>query len=400
MKQFPTSFKSHFESKDVLETDADMIQNHLTPIMAYAELILRGKMGPVSVRQRKKIEVIRSEAKRMNFLLKTFKKEDSSKSAFIKNEIVELELKLALSKKELQEKKRQIKYLKKGKTRPRWMRKEKKPFTNNINSISSQITTVHNQVNKNTRLLAFTVVLSIITVSSFLIFNMDSVNGSTAAIAPFTSKHLIQNLRGDTIDTWISWRLAEGEPLHVNIINSAKLSEENLEIVKNAIISEDTIDIDKSFQHKGPAGTYITYYLGWQGALKSAAKSETKFVVPIKFEFVESSNGVGDIFITLTSLRDADGYTGYTNSLVDDSQNQILKSNITIYRADQLTGNNLTTIIRHEMGHALGLMHSTAPEDLMAPVIQTYYPFISPCDVNAIISLYDGQKSSKVVCEI
>ena len=145
-----------------------------------------------------------------------------------------------------------------------------------------------------------------------------------------TSGYVIQNLRGDTIDTWISWRLAEGEPLHVSIINSAKLSEENLEIVKNAILSTETIEIDNLFLHKGPRGTTSIFYLGWAGALESAAKSETKSVIPTKFEFVESSGGVGDILITLTSLKDTDGYSGYTESLADDSQNQILKSNITV----------------------------------------------------------------------
>ncbi len=81
--------------------------------MAYAELILSGKMGPVRESQRKKIEVIRSEAKRMNFLLKTYKKEDAPKSSFIKNKIVELELKLTSSKKELKDRTRQIQRLKK-----------------------------------------------------------------------------------------------------------------------------------------------------------------------------------------------------------------------------------------------------------------------------------------------
>ena len=99
----------------LLETDADKIRNHITPIMAYAELILSGKMGPVTQKQRKKIEAIRAEAKRMNFLLKTFKKGDYSKSSFVKNKIVNLELKLALSKKELREKTRQIRLLRKKK---------------------------------------------------------------------------------------------------------------------------------------------------------------------------------------------------------------------------------------------------------------------------------------------
>ncbi|MCH7647717.1 MAG: matrixin family metalloprotease [Thaumarchaeota archaeon] len=379
------------ESEGSLETEADKIRNHLTPIMTYSKLILDGKMGKVSEMHRKKIQVIITEAERINDLLKTFNKEEVSKSSSIKNEIVELELKLALSKQELKHKVQQIQQLKK---------EEKKQFRNDINAISSQIITVQNKVNKNTRLLFFTVLLSIITVAGFLIFNMDYEKGSTDGIAPLTSKYLIENLRGDTIDTGSSWKLGEGESLYVNIINSANISEDNLERVKNAIFSEDVIDIDNFLLHKGPAGTYSTYYLGWQGALKSAAKSETKLVIPTKFEIVESSVGVGDISITLTGLKDTDGYSGFTKSIADESENQILKSQITIYEADKLTGNQIDAILRHEMGHALGLAHSTAPEDLMAPKMQTEYPFISPCDVDAIISLYDGQSSSQVVCQI
>ena len=386
------------EPKGSLETEADKIRNHLTPITTYSQLILDGKMGQVSEMHRKKIQVIITEAEKINDLLKTFNKEDASKSSSIKNEIIELELKLALSKQELAASKQKLKY----KTLQfRQLEKAKeKQLGNDVDAISSQIITIQNKVNKNTRLLFFTVILSMITVSGFLIFNMDYENGSTDGIAPFTSKYLIENLRGDTIDTGSSWKIVEGESLYVNIINSANISEDNLERVKNAILSEDVIDIDNSFLHKGPAGTYSTYYMGWQGALKSAAKSETKLVIPTKFDIVESSSGMGDISITLTGLMDTDGYSGFTKSIADESENQILKSQITIYEADKLAGNQISAILRHEMGHALGLAHSTAPEDLMAPQMQTEYPFISPCDVDAIISLYDGQSSSQVVCQI
>jgi len=44
------------------------------------------------------------------------------------------------------------------------------------------------------------------------------------------------------------------------------------------------------------------------------------------------------------------------------------------------------------------LAHSTAPEDLMYPTIETNFPYISECDVDAMEGLYDGANTS-VVCE-
>ena len=77
----------------------------------------------------------------------------------------------------------------------------------------------------------------------------------------------------------------------------------------------------------------------------------------------------------------------------------MVKSTITIYEIDNLSDDLLSAILRHEIGHALGLAHSTAPEDLMAPTIQTDYPYISQCDIDAIISLYNGNQKSQVICE-
>ena len=52
----------------------------------------------------------------------------------------------------------------------------------------------------------------------------------------------------------------------------------------------------------------------------------------------------------------------------------------------------------HEFGHALGLAHSTAPEDLMYPTIETNFPYISECDIDAMKALYDGGNTSEVIC--
>jgi hypothetical protein len=135
--------------------------------------------------------------------------------------------------------------------------------------------------------------------------------------------YVIQNLRGDTVNTWVSWRIADGSVIHVNLVNAKKYPGK-LELVKETIISDEGIDIDDSLLHKGPQGSTSTYYVGWVGALKNASKTPTAFVIPTKFEVIESSGGQGEMTITLTDERNGDGYSGYTKSIVYDVQNRTL----------------------------------------------------------------------------
>lgn len=213
------------------------------------------------------------------------------------------------------------------------------------------------------------------------------------------SGYVIQNLKGDKIDTWLSWRLSDGAALYVNILN-AKQYPEKAEIIKNAITSKEFYEIDDSLLGKPSEGTLSKYYLGWVGALETASqKGPSQFYIPKNIEIIDSENGAGDITIILEKKKNGDGFTGWTKSIADESQNQILKSEITIYDIENLSENQLMAITRHELGHAFGLAHSTAEEDLMHPTLETPYPYISHCDIEAISSLYDGGKKSEVVCE-
>jgi len=239
--------------------------------------------------------------------------------------------------------------------------------------------------------------LSAIVVSSFIITIIMFSSTPKPNATDLTSKYVIENLRGDTIDTWLAWKIPYGKTLDVNIVGADKISPDKITAIKNAILSEAVLKFDDSLLHKGPKGIVSEYYDGWEGALLKASKTPTSLHIPTKFNIIQSNFGEGDIIIKLTNEKNTDGYTGYTKSVVED--NQILKSTITIYSVDDLTVDQLGTITRHEFGHALGLAHSTAPEDLMAPTIASTYPYISECNIDAIISLYDGNRSGSVICK-
>lgn len=211
----------------------------------------------------------------------------------------------------------------------------------------------------------------------------------------FNTKLLTENLRGDTVDTWKSWRLI-GTSMNVNIVNVRGMDEHKIDVIINSISSDESIDVDDSISHKGPKGTSSLYFKGWSGALKQVSDKETKFNIPTNFNVIKSYGGGANVIITLSNLKDNDGFTGYTKSIVDG--NEIRKSFITIYDVSNLTDEELSTIVRHEFGHALGLGHSTAPEDLMAPTIDMTIPYISECNIAAIEDLYNGIQGS-TVCE-
>jgi hypothetical protein len=272
------------------------------------------------------------------------------------------------------------------------LKQQEKNLSQEIKEIQKDIKKSQSKTLLITELSLLPVVVLLILVSGLGNSIIDYTNDEST---PLKTRHLIENLRGDTVDTWKSWRLV-GTTLNVNILNAKGLSENRVDVIKNAIISEDSLEVDDSVTHKGPRGFNSNYFLGWQGALKYAAIEDTLYNIPTDFNVLTSNGGEGDIIITLSNLRDGDGYTGYTKSVVDG--NEILKSFITIYDVTNLTDEELSTIVRHEFGHALGLGHSTAPEDLMAPNIDMTVPYISECNIDAIVNLYNGVQGS-TVCE-
>lgn len=208
------------------------------------------------------------------------------------------------------------------------------------------------------------------------------------------TRYLVEDLRGESIDTWKHWNLSNGQSLAVNIINADEVTPDKITTIKEAILSTESIQMTSPlFKNESPDGI-LTYYKGWKGALEQISTS--KYNVPKDFTVIESERGDGNIIITLSKLKDEDGYSGYTKTITDSPQ--LLKAFITIYEADKLSSSQLSAVVRHEFGHALGLKHSTDPNDLMHATIETDQPYISPCDIDGIQSLYDGKITSNVSC--
>ena len=257
-----------------------------------------------------------------------------------------------------------------------------------------------NNFKKNTRSSKYIgislVVISVIICISIFVFLDNAIHENKQE--SFKTNFLIQNLRGDTMDTWVSWKISEGDSFHVHVINSKYATEERLNAIRDVIMSTKEYEIDDSLLHKGPKGMSSTYYAGWMGALNSI-NSTTSSPIPKNLHFHVTDRGEGNILIDLSNLSHPDGYSGFTTAVIDENEHQILKSRITIYNIEKLDISQLETIVLHELGHGFGLAHSSAPEDLMAPEITTPYPYISECDLDAITLLYDGGQQSTVICK-
>jgi hypothetical protein len=194
-------------------------------------------------------------------------------------------------------------------------------------------------------------------------------------------------LMGDIQETWHIWDVSEDQTIHVSLIDNRYATSERIAIINQTIMSNETLEIDDSLMHKGPKSQVSTYYLGWHGALNSI--TDTKFPVPKNLEFNLTDRATGDIIILLSNFSHPE-FSGFTQK---HNETVIIE----IFKVQQLSSSQLNTIVRHELGHAFGLSHSTAPEDLMAPETITNFPYISPCNIMALQSLYDGQ--SKVTCK-
>ena len=265
------------------------------------------------------------------------------------------------------------------------LEKKTKELENN-HSTENEVVKKKTEDHKNLKLNKKHAIL--ITIACMFLIGMLYLNQQPKHIE-LTSEYLIENIKGERVDTWTAWNLVEGDPFHIQVISSPEVTPQRLKVIEDAVLSNETVTVGD-----------LKYYKGWAGALDAVSLLNHTLVIPSHFDVTETNTGSGNIVITLSPLENADGYTGYTKSIADATQHQILKSDITIYNADKISNDELAIILRHELAHGFGLGHADDENDLMFPNVQAYAPYgyISECDVEAMAGLYDGNERSHVIC--
>ena len=233
-------------------------------------------------------------------------------------------------------------------------------------------------------------------VVSVLIISLSGFSQSIDADAPMKSNFLTSNTDGNEIDATASWNPSSSTSLTINLLNSYLLTVEQYDAVVYVITTTDSIELDDDFLNKENSNLKSKYYLGWTGAINAAQKNKSTNTIPSNYNILRSSVGDGDIIIQFSKQKDPLGYSGYTKSILQNDM--IVQSHITIYDVDHMEISDLTTIVRHEFGHALGLDHSPISNGLMAPVILTALPYISECDVYDVQVLYGGDEYANNAC--
>jgi len=181
------------------------------------------------------------------------------------------------------------------------------------------------------------------------------------------------------------WAEDEGQWSELRAWNEVKDNKIPVLVVRDAKVSEKQVDIVEYVINAKKVNSGRTLFLGWNEGIKEISKSFGVEVPTLQVQYKLDSSEA--IIIYLMDKTSNEGHDGYTN-LFYDQNGKIQKAFIKIYNVDELNNIQLKIIIRHELGHALGLGHTNSKNDLMQSIIDMNYNAISLLDLLALAHIY------------